>query len=146
MNMDLGLVGELIGANGGLGVVCATRADGSVHASLVNAGIIDATGPAMAGPVVATVVRSSATKLALWRQRPQATITFTHGWKWVSVEGTVEVFGPDDRSHPDLPGLLRTVFVAAGGSHDDWATYDRVMAEERRAVVAINPIRTLTNR
>ena len=31
--------------------------------------------------------------------------------------------------------------AAAGGTHDDWPTYDRVMAEERRAVVMITPER-----
>ena len=28
--------------------------------------------------------------------------------------------------------LLREIFTAAGGTHDDWDTYDRVMAAERR--------------
>jgi hypothetical protein len=31
------------------------------------------------------------------------------------------------------------VFSAAGGSHDNWAEYDRVMAEQRRAVVVVIP-------
>ena len=34
------------------------------------------------------------------------------------------------------------VFTAAGGTHDDWDTYDRVMAEERRAAVLVTPVRT----
>jgi hypothetical protein len=38
------------------------------------------------------------------------------------------------------------VFVAAGGTHDDWATYDRVMAEERRAAVLVSPVRVYSNR
>ena len=37
----------------------------------------------------------------------------------------------------ELRDLLRDVFVAAGGSHDDWDTYDRVMAEERRLAVFV---------
>jgi hypothetical protein len=36
-----------------------------------------------------------------------------------------------------VPQLLRDVFTAAGGTHDDWATYDRVMAEERRTAVLV---------
>lgn len=143
MPIDLTLARELIAANGGLAVIAASRADGSVHASLVNAGIIDH--PAGSGVAVATVVRSDARKLALWRAQPLATVTFTHRWQWVSVEGAVTIYGPDDTGHGDLPGLLRAVFVAAGGTHDDWPTYDRVMAEERRVVVAIRPTRTLTN-
>ena len=41
--------------------------------------------------------------------------------------------------------LLRDVFRAAGGNHDDWDTYDRVMAQERRAAVLIAPSRVYTN-
>lgn len=41
--------------------------------------------------------------------------------------------------------LLREVFTAAGGSHDDWDEYDRVMARERRAVVLIAPTRVYSN-
>jgi hypothetical protein len=38
--------------------------------------------------------------------------------------------------------LLREIFTAAGGAHDDWDTYDRVMAEERRTAVLLTPERT----
>jgi hypothetical protein len=41
--------------------------------------------------------------------------------------------------------LLREIFRAAGGTHDDWDTYDRVMAGERRAAVIITPRRTYRN-
>ena len=37
------------------------------------------------------------------------------------------------------------MFRAAGGTHDDWPTYDRVMAEERRAAVLISPERVYPN-
>jgi hypothetical protein len=37
--------------------------------------------------------------------------------------------------------LLREIFTAAGGTHDDWPTYDRVMAEERRVAVLVAPER-----
>jgi hypothetical protein len=37
--------------------------------------------------------------------------------------------------------LLREIFTAAGGTHDDWDTYDRVMAEERRVAVLVTPER-----
>lgn len=56
---------------------------------------------------------------------------------------------PSDLAGPDdpLPGidtdttrlLLRAVFTAAGGTHEDWDTYDRVMADERRTAVLITP-------
>jgi hypothetical protein len=37
--------------------------------------------------------------------------------------------------------LLREIFTAAGGTHDDFDAYDRVMAQERRAAVLITPER-----
>jgi hypothetical protein len=44
-----------------------------------------------------------------------------------------------------VPELLRKVFQAAGGTHDDWDEYDRVMAADRRAAVLVTPERVLTN-
>jgi hypothetical protein len=41
--------------------------------------------------------------------------------------------------------LLREIFKAAGGRHDDWDTYDRTMAEERRAAVLIAAQRIYSN-
>ena len=42
--------------------------------------------------------------------------------------------------------LLREIFVAAGGTHDDWDGYDRVMAQERRTAVLIRPERVYSSR
>ena len=41
--------------------------------------------------------------------------------------------------------LLRAVFAAAGGTHDDWDTYDQVMATEGRTAVLIEPRRVYSN-
>ena len=38
--------------------------------------------------------------------------------------------------------VLRDIVRAAGGTHDDWDEYDRVMAEDRRAAVLVTPRRT----
>jgi hypothetical protein len=41
-----------------------------------------------------------------------------------------------------MPGLLlRKIFTAAGGTHDDFDEYDRVMAKERRVAVLLEPER-----
>ncbi len=71
------------------------------------------------------------------------------GWQWAAVEGDVDIIGPDD-ARPEVDAdalrvLLRDVFSAAGGTHDDWDTYDRVMAQERRAAVFVVPRRVYTN-
>lgn len=74
-------------------------------------------------------------------------MTFRSGWQWATVEGSAEIAGPDDEQPwlENLPKLLREIFQAAGGSHDDWDTYDRVMAEQRRAAVLIRPSRAYSN-
>jgi hypothetical protein len=65
------------------------------------------------------------------------------------VEGAAEIIGPDD-PRPEVDSerrrvLLRDIFKAAGGRHDDWDTYDRTMAEEGRAAVLISPKRIYSN-
>ena len=90
-------------------------------------------------------------KLSNMRVRPHVAATFRAGWQWATVEGTAQLAGPDDTpdwlSGPDqLRLLLREVFVACGGSHDDWNEYDRVMTEQRRTAVLITPTRIYGNR
>ncbi len=64
---------------------------------------------------------------------------FKDGWEWAAVSGPVRLVGPDDGQTPglDVPGTIRSVFVAAGGSHEDWDEFDRVMAAERRCAVFV---------
>ena len=128
-------------------MVSTVRPDGSVHSSLVNAGVLDVGGE---GPLVGLVVRGDARKLSYMRRSGRASVTWSSGWQWVSVEGPVLIAGPGD-SLPDgiepggLPGLLRAIFTSAGGTHDDWDEYDRVMKAEGRAAVLVTPERVLTN-
>jgi hypothetical protein len=95
------------------------------------------------------VAVGGARKLQNLRADPRATIVARAGWQWATVEGSAQLIGPDD-PHPDVNGerlrvLLRDIFTAAGGTHDDWDTYDRVMREERRTAVLISPTRTYSN-
>ena len=128
-------------------VLVTGRADGSAQASVVNAGVVD--DPLTGAASVALVAAGGTRKLANLRQRPRATAVARSGWQWVAVEGPTTIIGPDDLpagfAAADLPALLRAVFVAAGGTHDDWDEYDRAMADERRAAVLIIPTRTYTN-
>jgi PPOX class probable F420-dependent enzyme len=130
----------------GLAVVATLRADATIQSSLVNAGVL---ADARTGEPVLAFVTYGRVKLANLRVRPQVTATFRSGWRWATVEGHAQLAGPDD-SQPWLDDeqlrlLLRAVFVAAGGQHDDWAEYDRVMAEQRRTVVLIEPSRVYGN-
>lgn len=137
----------LAAAENGLAVISTVRADQTVQASLVNVGRL--AHPANGQPVLGFTTYGKV-KLANLRARPQLAVTFRNGWQWATVEGRAELVGPDD-AQPWLTDadrlrlLLRQVFTAAGGSHDDWDEYDRVMARERRAVVLIAPTRVYSN-
>ncbi|MGA2209648.1 MAG: TIGR03618 family F420-dependent PPOX class oxidoreductase [Acidimicrobiales bacterium] len=142
-------VAELAGRELFLAVVSTVRADGSVQSSVVNAGVLrNPLGGEEAGQVVGFVTYGK-TKLANLRARPQVTLTFRFGWAWATVEGRAELIGPDDPvagvDAERLALLLREVFTAAGGSHDDWDAYDREMAEQRRTVVLVTPGRIYSN-
>lgn len=131
----------------GLAVISTVRADATVQASLVNVGLLPH--PASRQPSLGFTTYGKV-KLANLRARPQLAITYRKGWQWATVEGNAELVGPDD-AQPWLAGddrlrlLLREVFAAAGGTHDDWDEYDRVMARERRAVVLVAPTRVYSN-
>lgn len=134
-------------AENGLAVVSTVRADGTVQSSLVNVGLL--AHPAGGQPVLGFVTYGKV-KLANLRARPSLAITFRTGWRWATVEGRAELAGPDDprpwladADHVRL--LLRSVYSAAGGTHDDWDEFDRVMAAERRTVVLVEPTRVYSN-
>ena len=135
---------RLIDGDHGLVVVSTLRSDGTILSSVVNAGVLPH--PVTGAQVVGLVSRGDAARLAHLRARPRATVLVRVGWQWASAEGPVELAGPDD----PMPGvdaerlrlLLREIFTAAGGTHDDWPTYDRVMADERRVAVLLRPDRT----
>lgn len=138
---------SLAAAESGLAVVSTVRADATVQASLVNVGLLPHPD---SGQEVLGFTTYGRVKLANLRARPQLAVTFRKGWQWATVEGRAELAGPEDAqpwltTDDQLRLLLRDVFTAAGGTHDDWDTYDRVMAQERRAVVLIAPTRVYSN-
>jgi PPOX class probable F420-dependent enzyme len=144
---DVSPFADLIPRDHGLCVLSTLRSDGSIQSSVVNAGVLPH--PVTGDQVVGLVAIGGSRKLRNLRANPRTTIVARAGWEWASVEGEAELIGPDD-PHPEVDGaalktLLRNVFKAAGGTHDDWDTYDRVMAEERRAAVLVRPARVSTN-
>jgi PPOX class probable F420-dependent enzyme len=123
------------------------RGNGSIQSSVVNAGVLQH--PLTDVPVVGLVAIGGSRKLSNLRADPRATIVAKAGWQWAAVEGEAQLIGPDD-PHPDVDDerlrlLLREIFTAAGGTHDDWAEYDRVMREQRRTAVLIPPTRIYAN-
>ena len=138
---------KLVAGDHGLVVVSVTRGDGTISSSVVNAGVLPH--PVTGETVVGMVVRGGTRKLANWRARPYANVVIRSGWQWAAAEGRVDLIGPDD----PVPGfdperlrlLLREIFTAAGGTHEDFDTYDRVMREERRTAVFVHPDRVYAN-
>ena len=134
---------RLVDGEHGLSVVSTLRPDGTIQSSVVNAGVLPH--PVTGAQVVGLVSRGDAHRLANLRARPRASVVIRAGWQWAGVEGPAELAGPDD----PMPGvdaerlrlLLREIFTAAGGTHDDFGSYDRVMAEERRVAVLVSPAR-----
>jgi PPOX class probable F420-dependent enzyme len=144
---DLAGFTALVGGDHGLGVVSTLRPDTTIQSSVVNAGVLPH--PVTGEQVVAFVSQGRARRLSYLRARPRATVVLRSGWQWAAAEGPVQLCGPDD----PLPGvdaerlrlLLREIFTAAGGTHDDWDTYDATMAAERRTAVLVTPERVYSN-
>ncbi|HYK32722.1 MAG TPA: pyridoxamine 5'-phosphate oxidase family protein [Streptosporangiaceae bacterium] len=127
----------------GLAVMTVIGPDGRMRPSVVNVGVLDH--PLTGARVVGAVVQGGARKLVNLRERPRVSVVLRAGWQWAAVEGPAEIIGPDDPAAgigPDrLRLLLREIFISAGGQHEDFDTYDSVMAAERRAAVLITPER-----
>jgi PPOX class probable F420-dependent enzyme len=139
-------VTTLIAAQKGLAIVSTLRADSSIQTSLVNAGVMDS--PLSGAPSVAFVTYGRI-KLSNLRARPQTAVAFRSGWQWAGVEGKATLVGPED-PQPGFDAerirlLLREIFVSAGGTHDDWDEYDKVMLEQRRTAVFVSADRVYGN-
>jgi PPOX class probable F420-dependent enzyme len=140
---DLADFAALVARDHGLAVVSTLRPDSTVSCSVVNAGVLSH--PVTGEQVVAFVSRGDARRLAYLRATPRVTVVLRAGWQWAAAEGPAQLCGPDDPlpgvDAEDLRLLLRAVFTAAGGTHDDWDGYDTVMARERRTAVLVTPER-----
>ncbi len=144
---DLEDVRRFLSDESGLAVVSTTQADSRVLSSVANCGVIDH--PVNGEPRLALISMGSAARLKHVRRGSAVTIAIRRGWQWISVTGTADLVGPADQidglDAETLRLLLRAVFVAAGGTHDDFDAYDRSMVEEGRTAVLVSPDRILGN-
>jgi PPOX class probable F420-dependent enzyme len=138
---------ELARREQNLAVISTLRSDQTIQASVVNAGVMN---HPVSGQRSVAFVTYGPVKLVNLRARPQIAVTVRSQWQWATVEGTCELIGPDDRHDLFDPNglrlLLRDIFVQAGGTHDDWDGYDRVMLQQRRTAVFVTPQRIYSNR
>ena len=140
---DLADFEALVPGEHGLAVMTVIGQNDRMRPSVVNVGVLDH--PLTGERVVGAVIQGSARKLANLRERPRISVVLRVGWRWAAVEGPVQIIGPDDPVEGVGPErlrlLLREIFIAAGGTHEDFEEYDRVMAADRRAAVLITPDR-----
>ena len=141
-------VREIGGRESGLAVVTTLRANGSMQASIVNAGVV--MHPRTGESVVGFAVRGSRRKLVHLRARPLATLVFRSGWDWVAVEGEADLAGPSDHQlgldQSALLQLLREIYAAAvGGTAEDWVGMDEQMTDEGHSAVLVRPSRIYSN-
>jgi hypothetical protein len=138
---------KLVAGDHGLVVVSTLRKDETIASSVVNAGVL--AHPVTGETVVGMVFRGGIRKLEHLRERPRATVALRVGWQWATAEGRVDLIGPAD----PFPGidserlrlLLREIFTAAGGTHEDFGEYDRVMKAEGRTAVLVHPEKVYSN-
>lgn len=144
---DLGNIEQLVPGEHGLATVSLVLPNGTAHASVVNAGVLDH--PVGGAPVVGFVVRGDSYKLRRIREDNRVTVSLRVSWNWAAAVGEADIIGPNDSfdgfDPAQVPQLMRDVFVAAGGDHDDWDEYDRVMAAEARTAILVRPNRFLGN-
>jgi len=131
----------------GLATLCTVRSDGSVQLTVVNAGVVKH--PLTGSEVAAFLARDGTRKIEHLRSHPRAALNWRSGWAWVTIEGTAELCGPDDRlgdlDADDVRLLMRSIAQASGMDHGDWAEYDRMVAAERRCAVLLSPERIYQN-
>jgi hypothetical protein len=140
-------VKRYLGDETGLATISTTQADGRVLSSIANCGVIDH--PLTGEGCVAFVSMGRAVRLHHVRRGSQVTIAIRRGWTWVSVTGPADLIGPADPADgvdaEALRLLLREIYSAAGGTHDDLGEYDRVMVEDGRTAVLVSPERIVGN-
>lgn len=131
----------------GLATISTTQADGRVLSSIANCGVIDH--PLTGTPCVALVSTGRAARLNHVRRGSQITIAIRRGWNWLSVTGPADLIGPADPADgvdaEALRLLLREIYAAAGGTHDDLDEYDRIMVQDGRTAVLVSPDRIIDN-
>jgi hypothetical protein len=125
---------------------------GTLSSELTKRG--DASSRALAAQLMETLVdwveeQAAALRRSDAREWAIELVVARAGWEWAAVEGTADIIGPDE-PHAEVDSeslrlVLRDIFRAAGGTHDDWDADDKVMAEERRAAVFITPRRPYGN-
>ncbi len=140
-------VRALLGSETGLVTAAVTGSNGKPVLTVVNAGVIGH--PLTGAASIGFVAVGGSRKLDHLRRNAFLSILVRRGWRWVTAEGFADLIGPDDPATGFGPhsilDLIRTIYSAAGGEHEDWNEFDRVMEAERRCAVILTPQHIYTN-
>ncbi|HAF69120.1 MAG TPA: pyridoxamine 5'-phosphate oxidase [Acidimicrobiaceae bacterium] len=131
----------------GLATISTVQQDGRVLSSIANCAIIP--NPLSGDECVALVSMGTAARLKHVRRGSEVTISVRRGWNWIAATGAADLIGPEDNVESVDPEalrlLLREIYQAAGGMHDDFDAYDAEMLKSRRAAVLVTPTRIIGN-
>ena len=131
----------------GLATISTVQQDGRVLSSIANCAIIP--NPLTGDECVALVSMGTAARLKHVRRGSEVTISVRRGWNWIAATGAADLIGPEDNVESVDPEalrlLLREIYQAAGGMHDDFDAYDAEMLKSRRAAVLVTPTRIIGN-
>jgi len=131
----------------GLATISTVQQDGRVLSSIANCAIIP--NPLSGDECVALVSMGTAARLKHVRRGSEVTISVRRGWNWIAATGAADLVGPEDNVESVDPEalrlLLRDIYQAAGGMHDDFDAYDAEMLRSRRAAVLVTPTRIIGN-
>jgi PPOX class probable F420-dependent enzyme len=119
-------------------VVSTIRPSGTVQSTLVNVGLYD--------NGIGFTTSGRTLKEYNLKRNPACTVTIHHGPYWITAEGRARLYSWDQTDPETMRRLLRELYVIAGGTHDEWETYDRVVREEQRAAVVMVPERIYVRR
>ena len=145
---ELNDVRQFLATETGLATISTTQKDGRVLSSIANCGVIQH--PLTGADCVALVSAGGAARLGHVRRGSEVTIAIRRGWNWLAVTGQADLIGPSDPATgidvEELRLLLREIYEAAGGIHDDFEEYNREMVRGGRTAVLVEPARIISNR
>ena len=115
------------------GVLTTFRRSGAAQMSLILCAAYD--------DGVAFTTPGDRAKLRNLRRDPRCTLVVSQDdwWGYLVLEGRAKIMEADNTDADKLSDTLREVYDRISGEHPDWDEYDRVMVEERRAVVVVVP-------
>lgn len=117
-----------------MAVFSTFRRNGASQLSIVTSGLY--------GDGVAFTTTANRAKHRNLTRDPRCSLLVSHHeWRpFLVLEGNATVLSQDNTNAEDLRVAFREVFrAAAGKEHPDWEEYDRVMVEDRRVIVIVQP-------